>query len=849
MYDISAIKQRISCVEVAQHCGLDIQKSGDRCVSPLRPGADNPTSFLVDDERWYDFGDGNSGDGIDLLAEIKHNGNRGRAIRELAELTGVEGDGDPDAWLEYTNQLNHRTAFYNKALTEEDRGYLHARGLTDEDIKRLMIGRVTDGYLKGRLFLPYFKNGAVVYYATRAMSGGALPESKYMKQKSDEHCQHIPWGMQTLNRAGETLIIAEGYFDAVSFECKGYPVISAITGRFSKSQLPTVISIARRFKRVFMVYDNDERSHAGEKFTSSMAELLAKNEIPFIVGKVPAPYKDVSEYYAAGGDLQNLLDKAVDDVDFMPRIVFDKLGAPEMYTGQWTLSKDGVSCEVVINKKTGEKDTVHVTSTPIVPICHLENQDTGCNKLELAFMVGESRRTVILDREVVANKSKIVSLANFGVDVTTSNAGQLVNYLADIQRWNMAKIPREKSISHLGWAGEKFLPYDEDIRFDGETGSRKLYRAVAPKGDAKAWSDYVFKLRKNRALRLTMAASFASPLIGKCDALPFVYHLWGRTGSGKSVALKVAASIWGKPELGDLVFTLNFTDNALMHLASTLYSLPFLGDELQLIKSEYGYDRLIMRLTEGLERGRLSSTATMGDLREWKNSFIFSGEEPISADNSGGGVKNRLVEVNTDDGVVDDGREAAMFVNENYGHAGRTFIDYVKTQDVKARYKEIFRTVDGVTAKQAMAATLLLLGDSLARECLFPYERPYVWSDIEDLFLDAEEVSVSERAMEFTRGWIVQNKKYFMRDSTVECWGVMENSSYGESVVFVLDHVLVKALAAQGFSFDAVKRDWAERGFLRKYRDNRFKARKSINGDKPYCYQLGLQTFSDVGEM
>ena len=103
MYDISAIKQRISCVEVAQHCGLDIQRSGDRCISPLRPGADNPTSFLVDDERWFDFGDGNSGDSIDLLAEIKYNGNRGRAIRELAELTGVEGDGDPDAWLEYTN--------------------------------------------------------------------------------------------------------------------------------------------------------------------------------------------------------------------------------------------------------------------------------------------------------------------------------------------------------------------------------------------------------------------------------------------------------------------------------------------------------------------------------------------------------------------------------------------------------------------------------------------------------------------------------------------------------------------------------------------------------------------------
>ena len=321
MYDLSQIKKRISCVDVAKRCGLAISKSGDRCISPLRPGASNPSSFSVDDDFWYDFGDGRGGDCIDLLAELSYAGDRGAAIRELARITGVEPDEsnhDSQDWLDYTNALNAKTAFYHSQLTVDDYVYLTGRGLTRDDVARLMIGRVTDGALAGRLFLPYFQSGGYVcYYATRAMRDGSFPDNKYMKQKRDAHCQHVPWGMQTLSRGGDTLVIAEGYFDAASFECCGYPVISAITGNFSRDQLSTVISVCRKFKRVFLVYDNDAVTHAGERFTERMATTLSKNRIPFVVGTVPTPYHDVSEYYAAGGNLSRIIDSAQDGIQYI----------------------------------------------------------------------------------------------------------------------------------------------------------------------------------------------------------------------------------------------------------------------------------------------------------------------------------------------------------------------------------------------------------------------------------------------------------------------------------------------------------------------------------------------------
>jgi P4 family phage/plasmid primase-like protien len=330
MYDTSLIKQRISCVDIAQRYGLPIRQSGDRCVSPLRSGASNPSSFAVDTDFWYDFGSGSGGDQIDLQAELYHSGDRGQAIRELARITGVSNDNADNTyeWRAYTEQMNAMAAYYHTQLTDSDRSYLRSRGITDDDAERLLIGRVTDGSLRGRLFLPYFSGspesgGYVSYYATRALPGGTFPDNKYMKQKRDDFCKHIPWGMQTLNRTSDTLIIAEGYFDAASFECSGYPVLSAITGRFSRDQIPTVLAAARKFSRVFIVYDNDNVTHAGDSFAYTMSGILTRNRIPFIVGTVPMPYHDISEYYAAGGDLSRIISSAEDGVTYLATRITD----------------------------------------------------------------------------------------------------------------------------------------------------------------------------------------------------------------------------------------------------------------------------------------------------------------------------------------------------------------------------------------------------------------------------------------------------------------------------------------------------------------------------------------------
>lgn len=321
MVDIELIKNRISCLDVLAQAGIPI-KSGGRCISPLRPDAKNKTSFICHDNWFYDFGAGIGGDVIDLEAMLNHGGDKGMAIRSLAKKAGVEDDSSSVDWLNYTQNLNAKIALWHQNLSPEFRKYCNDRGIKDETIDRLRIGQTNDG----RLCIPYYKgeNSYVAYYITRYMTGGANEGSKYMKMKKDDFCEHIPWGMWTLNRTKELLVIAEGAFDVMSFEQEGYACLSAITGHFPGAQLPTVLRAAKTFDKVFLVYDNDIVSHAGEKFTAKMAKILFTNGIPFIVGKVPPRYKDVSDYYQEGGDLQTLIDEAQDGVAALCTMLTDQ---------------------------------------------------------------------------------------------------------------------------------------------------------------------------------------------------------------------------------------------------------------------------------------------------------------------------------------------------------------------------------------------------------------------------------------------------------------------------------------------------------------------------------------------
>ena len=501
-------------------------------------------------------------------------------------------------------------------------------------------------------------------------------------------------------------------------------------------------------------------------------------------------------------------------------------GKPIIKTGHWIANTNGVFMVKVLPN--GEDIEEFASSMPILPTATLVNADTGIAKVELSFY-DKHWKSAIFDKSVISSNSSIIRTSDYGTDANSANAGLLVKYLADCLKLNGDTIPQRTSISHMGWHNGEFIPYTDGIIFDGEQDYKPIFDAVCTKGSYEEWKTYVRELRKNIYLRLQMGASFASPLLSRIGALPFVLHLWGGTEAGKSVGLMVAMSIWGNPAFGKMTRTMNMTVNSTMTTAAMLRDIPFAGDELQIIKEQGGnYDRLIMSVCEGVDRGRMKFDK-VNEMKTWNCAFLFTGEEPVTRSSSGGGAKNRVIEIECKGKVINNGRETAEFVRNNYGHAGRDYITYINNNaaELEHLYGCFIKTLEGIdcTDKQRLSMAAIMLGDAIGSSLFFPGEQPLSAADVQPFLKTKAEVDIAARAFEYIKDVVAINDNRFSSNSSGdmfgEVWGRIDSVVYGkepdikeERKVYFNKTKLVEILREAGYEFDAVKAKWAENGSL-----------------------------------
>ena len=352
---------------------------------------------------------------------------------------------------------------------------------------------------------------------------------------------------------------------------------------------------------------------------------------------------------------------------------------------------------------------------------------------------------------------------------------------------------------------------------------------------------------------MMMAASFASVLLEPLKVLPFVLHVWGTTGTGKTVALMVAMSIWGNPKMGGLVKTMNMTRNAIMRNAAFLCSIPFAGDELQTIKDKWqgNFDQLIYQITEGVDRGRAKAYGGVEDTKTWKNSFIFTGEEPITKVNSGGGSKNRVIEIAIDGKLVEDGHHVCSVLQENFGFAGKRFVEYLQDVEIKTvteRYREIFDELCKLdtTDKQAMAMACILLADEIAVKLFFADEEALQVEQVKKYLQSAYDVDVAERAYQSVLNWAAKNPVRFedpkIPDSPNkgEVWGKIDGN-----ILVINRDVLLDFLNKNGFDYTAVSKKWAERGYLKRNSQGKMVHQTKVYGIKTSYIKFNLPQDDD----
>ena len=484
----------------------------------------------------------------------------------------------------------------------------------------------------------------------------------------------------------------------------------------------------------------------------------------------------------------------------------------ELITGDWQADDSGVW-------KYGGYGAYEIACThPILPVERLRNIDTGELKVKLRFRRGTHGRRVwseiLTDFDTVSNAKNIVKLAQIGISVTSGKRAQnLVDYIADVMDLNYDAIPERKSVSRMGWNEEGFTPYVDDVVFDGNPGFTRTFEAIRPRGSYEEWLKAARSARDySLAARIVLAASFASVLIQPIGVQPFFVHLWGMdSGTGKTVAQMVAASVWGNPQPGGPLFpTFKSTAVAFEIVASFFNSLPLCIDELQLSKDARG--KLIFNVYElASGAGKLRSNKALGlsSTPTWANCFITSGESPLVCENDGAGAVNRVLEIEcrADAKVIEDGHALANLVRDNHGHAGRMFVERLAdpgaTELAKTMYNAFYEAclMNNTTEKQAFAAAIILTGDFLASDWIFGGDRNLTVEEMGEFLKSREQVSAGARGYAYMCDWVSQNANK-MRDTpdvSGDVLGVIE-SGYA----YIIRSAFNKACTDAGISAPAL---------------------------------------------
>lgn len=496
-----------------------------------------------------------------------------------------------------------------------------------------------------------------------------------------------------------------------------------------------------------------------------------------------------------------------------------------------------------------------------------KNINTSAQKIELKFKNNFGWQTRVIDRAKAIDKNKLKDEANFGIDM--SNPNGLAEYLNYMLINNEQVIPYKKAITHLGWIEyegineqtgavviqKDFLPYDDNIVFDGGESFRNYYEAVKkPKGDYETWRKNCEEFRKNIAVRLAMDASFASPLLEITGSLPFVLLLYGKTGKGKTVTLQVAASVWGNPANDRLVNSLDSTKNFVYRTMGFYHSIPCFFDELQLYSGDK--DKLAMTMCQGIDRGKADKVEGNKEKETWRNSAILSGEETISNSNSGGGTLNRLIEINIDsesngeslfkgckyaDGIEECKYASEVIAKNNYGFAGAIFIDYIRKlgkNEIFKMYQKRFNELKALNIsedKQVSTMANIMLADDIVNMFMFN-EQDIKVDDVKRFLFEKKEIDKSERAYDYFIEKVAKNQEWFIKkndnsqdidniNGKREFWGMIT-----EYDIMILRSQFDEILEAKGFPVKKTLSDWAQKGYIELNSEGKYNIRTTMKG-------------------
>ena len=247
-------------------------------------------------------------------------------------------------------------------------------------------------------------------------------------------------------------------------------------------------------------------------------------------------------------------------------------------------------------------------------------------------------------------------LARLGLSISPSKTARdlLASYL---QVFPIEK--RARCVERLGWHGDVFVTASESIGMSSEQvvfqNSNAIEPALSASGTVEEWRDSIGSLASgNSRLIFAISTAFAPTLANIVGEDSGGFHFRGASSSGKTTALKVAASVWGRPDAYCRLW--RSTTNGLEGLAALHNDGLLILDELsQMDPNDAGEAAYL--LANGQGKTRASRHGGVKSSSRWSLFFLSAGEESLSAvmakagKRANAGQEIRLADIEADAGM------------------------------------------------------------------------------------------------------------------------------------------------------------------------------------------------------
>ncbi len=191
---------------------------------------------------------------------------------------------------------------------------------------------------------------------------------------------------------------------------------------------------------------------------------------------------------------------------------------------------------------------------------------------------------------------------------------------------------RARCVERMGWHGGTYVTPGESIGERGELvvfqNTQALEPALSQVGTGDQWRESVARLAsENSRLVFAISAALAAPLADVVGEDSGGFHLRGASSTGKSTALRVAASVWGSPETYPRLW--RATANGLEGLAALHNDGLLILDELSQCDPREAGEAAYL-LANGQGKTRASRTGNARQSARWRLLFLSAGEESLS---------------------------------------------------------------------------------------------------------------------------------------------------------------------------------------------------------------------------